>query len=84
MKNANPPAGTGPRHIAYHPTKSIIYFSNEQHLGVSAYDITKSGTLKLRQVCDAVDKKMSKRWCQFLRHCDHTRRTIFIRWYSWT
>jgi 6-phosphogluconolactonase len=54
-KNANPPEGTGPRHIAYHPTKPIIYFSNEQHLGVSAYDSEESGQLKLRQVCDAVD-----------------------------
>lgn len=59
-KNANPPEGTGPRHIAYHPTKPIIYFSNEQHLGVSAYDITKSGSLKLRQVCDAVGKDEPK------------------------
>eukprot|EP00913_Durusdinium_trenchii_P028498 g26726.t1 len=56
QKNAKPPAGTGPRHIAYHPKKPIIYFSNEQHLGVSAYDIKKSGELKLRQVCDAVGK----------------------------
>ncbi len=59
-KNANPPAGTGPRHIAYHPKKPIIYFSNEQHLGVSAYNITKSGALKLRQVCDAVGKDTPK------------------------
>ena len=60
QKNANPPKGTGPRHIAYHPKKPIIYFSNEQHLGVSAYDITKSGALKLRQVCDAVGKDVPK------------------------
>ncbi|MEQ8791443.1 MAG: beta-propeller fold lactonase family protein [Pirellulaceae bacterium] len=53
-KDASPPAGTGPRHLAYHPSKSIVYFSNEQHLGVSAYDIEESGGLKLRQVCDAV------------------------------
>lgn len=59
-KNANPPAGTGPRHMAYHPKKSIAYFSNEQHLGVSVYDIEKSGQLKLRQVCDAVGKDKPK------------------------
>ena len=28
-KNANPPEGTGPRHMAYHPTKPVVYFSNE-------------------------------------------------------
>jgi len=59
-KNANPPEGAGPRHIAYHPTKPIIYFSNEQHLGISAYDIENSGQLKLRQVCNAVDDDESK------------------------
>lgn len=59
-KNANPPAGTGPRHMAYHPKKPIVYFSNEQHLGVSAYDMTETGGLKLRQVCDAVGKDQPK------------------------
>ncbi len=28
--NANPPKGTGPRHITYHPTLPFVYFSNEQ------------------------------------------------------
>ena len=59
-RNANPPAGTGPRHMAYHPSRPILYFSNEQHLGVSAYDIEKSGQLKLRQVCDAVGKEQPR------------------------
>ncbi len=59
-KNADPPADTGPRHMAYHPTKPIVYFSNEQHLGVSVYDSEASGALKIRQVCDAVDKDVPK------------------------
>lgn len=59
-KNAEPPADTGPRHMAYHPSRAIVYFSNEQELGVSAYDITSSGALKLRQVCPAVDPDVSK------------------------
>jgi len=59
--DAHPPAGTGPRHMAYHPSLPIVYFSNEQHLGVSAYDIdAQSGALKLRQVCDAFGKEESK------------------------
>jgi len=53
-KNARPPEGTGPRHMAYHPTLPVAYFSNEQHLGVSVYERLDSGQLKLRQVCDAV------------------------------
>lgn len=59
-KAANPPERTGPRHMAYHPSRPIVYFSNEQHLGVSAYDMAASGQLKLRQVCDAVDQDESK------------------------
>jgi 6-phosphogluconolactonase len=53
-KNANPPAGTGPRHIAYHPSKPLVYFSNEQHIGVSVYEMLPDGQLKMVQVCDAL------------------------------
>ena len=59
-KNANPPEGTGPRHMAYHPTKPVVYFSNEQHLGVSAYDIDKTGVLRLRQICASFAKDTPK------------------------
>lgn len=53
--DAQPPAGTGPRHIAYHPTLPVVYFSNEQHLGVSVYDRDiRNGQLKFRSVCEAV------------------------------
>ena len=52
--NALPPTGTGPRHIAYHPTLPVVYFSNEQHLGVSVYDRDTEGRLKFRSVCEAV------------------------------
>ncbi len=55
-KNAGPPEGTGPRHMAFHPSKPVLYFSNEQQLGISAYHLEPSGQLKLRQVCDAVGK----------------------------
>jgi len=52
--NALPPEGTGPRHIAYHPTLPVVYFSNEQHLGVSVYDRDSEGRLRFRAVCEAV------------------------------
>jgi 6-phosphogluconolactonase len=52
--NALPPAGTGPRHIAYHPALPVVYFSNEQNLGVSVYDRDTDGRLKFRKVCEAV------------------------------
>ncbi|MDF1657016.1 MAG: beta-propeller fold lactonase family protein [Verrucomicrobiales bacterium] len=47
-----PPEGTGPRHLAYHPTQPILYFSNEQHLGVSVYNKADDGSLTIKQVCD--------------------------------
>ena len=50
--DAKPPAGTGPRHLAYHPELPMLYFSNEQHLGVSVYEKLPSGQLEVRQVCD--------------------------------
>jgi len=34
-----PPSGTGPRHYVYHPTKDIVYFSNEQGSSVTAYHL---------------------------------------------
>ena len=57
-KDAKPPEGTGPRHVAMHPTLPIVYFSNEQHVGVSAYHIGEDGQLKNFQVCDAVDPSL--------------------------
>ena len=59
-KNAAPPAGTGPRHPAFHPRLPIVYFSNEQQLGVSVYDQTGDGKLVIRQVVDAVSAAESK------------------------
>jgi 6-phosphogluconolactonase len=59
-KNAQPPKGTGPRHMAYHPKLPIVYFSNEQNLGVSVYDKHKNGQLKVKQVCDLIDPNESK------------------------
>ena len=59
-KNANPPEGTGPRHLAYHPSLPILYFSNEQHIGVSVDDQLENGQLKIKQVVDAVDPAKDK------------------------
>ncbi|MEM1444372.1 MAG: beta-propeller fold lactonase family protein, partial [Verrucomicrobiota bacterium] len=50
--NAMPPEGTGPRHLAYHPTLPMLYFSNEQHLGVSVYKKADDGQLTVEQICD--------------------------------
>jgi len=47
--NASPPAMFGPRHVAYHPQLPIAYFSNEQQLGVSVYQIGADGQLTDKQ-----------------------------------
>lgn len=54
--NANPPRGTGPRHLAYHPTLPFVYFSNEQGLGASVYkrDLH-NGQLTLHQVVNVIE-----------------------------
>lgn len=44
--DARPPAMFGPRHVAFHPSLSIAYFSNEQQLGVSVYAIAGDGRLE--------------------------------------
>ena len=54
--NANPPAGTGPRHLANHPGGMFVYSSNEQRPGASVYQRLPNGQLKHRQVCDAFEK----------------------------
>jgi 6-phosphogluconolactonase (cycloisomerase 2 family) len=59
-KNAGPPAGTGPRHIAYHPSLPIVYFSNEQHVGVSVYDQKSTGQLAFKQLCDVLPRSKTK------------------------
>lgn len=48
---------SGPRHVAHHPTKPFVYFSNEQQLGASVFRINDNGSLKLMQVCQVPDLK---------------------------
>ena len=41
-----PEEGAGPRHFCFHPSKDILYFSNEQGCSVTAYHFdTSAGTL---------------------------------------
>ena len=46
--DVGPPEGSGPRHVAYHPTLPMAYFSEEQGLGVSVYERAADGRLALR------------------------------------
>jgi 6-phosphogluconolactonase len=47
---AIPPGEIGPRHYCFHPTKDIVYFSNEQGCSVTAYRLdTSAGTLSALQ-----------------------------------
>ena len=42
----SPEANAGPRHYCFHPSKDILYFSNEQGCSVTAYTLdTSAGTL---------------------------------------
>ena len=55
--NAHPPAMFGPRHVAYHPTLPVLYFSNEQQLGVSLYEIAQDGQLTDRQHVPTIPRR---------------------------
>ena len=48
---AEVPDDAGPRHVAFHPTRPFVFFSNEQQLGATSYRIGESGQLTLVQVC---------------------------------
>lgn len=54
--NAEPPEGTGPRHLACHPDGKFVYSSNEQRPGASVYQRLSDGQLKHVQRCDAFEK----------------------------
>ena len=58
--NANPPPGTGPRHLVYHPTLPMVYFTNEQGLGLSTYERLSNGQLALRQNIEILPEGMSQ------------------------
>lgn len=58
--NANPPAGTGPRHLVYHPALPMVYFTNEQGIGLSTYERLSDGQLVLKQDIAILPEGMSK------------------------
>ena len=41
----SPTAESGPRHFCFHPSREIVYFSDEQGCSVTAYKMDSSGTL---------------------------------------
>jgi len=53
-KDVGPPADSGPRHLVYHPRLPLVYFSEEQGLGISAYRRGDDGRLTLAQRSRAV------------------------------
>lgn len=55
--DAKPPHMFGPRHIAYHPERPYVYFSNEQQLGVSAYHIEEDGQLTAIQHATTIPRR---------------------------
>lgn len=54
------PDGVGPRHVAFHPTRPFVFFSNEQQLGASTYRMADDGQLSLIQVCDPGELKAAQ------------------------
>ena len=59
-RDAKPPLGSGPRHMAYHPSLPMVYFSNEQGIGLSSYRRETNGQLKVEQDISILPPGMSK------------------------
>ena len=58
----SPNGQDGPRHFCFHPTKAIVYFSNEQGGSVTAYDLdTDTGLLNARQTVTTLPEGYSGR-----------------------
>lgn len=55
--DAKPPAMFGPRHVVYHPDLPRAYFSNEQQLGVSVYEIADDGQLLAMQHATTIPRR---------------------------
>jgi 6-phosphogluconolactonase (cycloisomerase 2 family) len=53
-KDVGPPADSGPRHLVYHPRLPLVYFSEEQALGVSIYRRAEDGRITFWQRSRAV------------------------------
>lgn len=55
----SPPSdGEGPRHFCFHPTRDIVYFSNEQGCSVTAYNFDAStGTLSAFQTVSTLPEE---------------------------
>ncbi|MFM7072113.1 MAG: beta-propeller fold lactonase family protein, partial [Planctomycetota bacterium] len=58
--NANPPVGTGPRHLVYPPKLPMVYFTNEQGIGLSTYERRPDGQLTLKQDIPILPEGTSK------------------------
>jgi len=53
--SASPPASSGPRHLAFHPTQGWAYLINETAITVTAFDYDKaSGKLTAKQTLSAL------------------------------
>ena len=51
----------GPRHLTYHPSLDIVYFSNEQGCSVSSYTIREDGALTPLETVSTLPAGVSER-----------------------
>lgn len=49
-----PPEDSGPRHLAYHPSRPLVFFSNEQQVGASSYRLKHDGQLEFLGLCEVL------------------------------
>ena len=73
------PTGTGPRHFCFHPSKDMLYFSNEQGSSVTAYNFDPTnGTLSAFQTISTLPTGYEQKQ-HLLPNSDVSLREIFVR-----
>ncbi|MBV9825404.1 MAG: lactonase family protein [Alphaproteobacteria bacterium] len=73
------PAGAGPRHYCFHPSLDLVYFSNEQGCGVTAYRLdAKTGALSAVQTISSLPAGYSQRNTCSQIHLTESGRFLYV------
>ncbi|NJK90937.1 MAG: lactonase family protein [Blastochloris sp.] len=73
------PAGSGPRHLAFHPTLPLLYVNNELNPGVSVFSRdTETGALALKQTLASLPGKLDPTWSTAQIVCHPNGRWLYL------
>jgi 6-phosphogluconolactonase len=74
-----PPELTGPRHYCFHPSRDVVYFSNEQGCSVTAYRLDPAtGTLTAAQTISTLPDGYSERNTCSMIHLTASGKFLYV------